>query len=228
MEEIITSKAVSADGSETVEIIEVVEKPTSDARRLVVSFDPKKAVLILVVLAAAAALYFGKGLVVAAVVYGKPIGRVEVIKLLERQSGKAALTSLVNNRLIDHEAMAKGVSVSDNEIQEEIKKVETSLSAQGLSLEAALAGENMTRQDLENQVMTRKKVEKILADKLTVSDGEVDAYIKDNGIKLEKGQEAEQKGAIKEQVVNQKLSSEAPQLLERLNAEAGIKYFVNY
>lgn len=233
MEKIIASEISSADGTATVEVVEIVETaelPAEQAApsRLVLSFDPKRVLLAVTILAGLAALYFGKGLLVAAVVNNKPIGRVEVIKALEKQSGKAALTSLVNNRLIDDAAAAKGIVISNDEVQAEIKKVEGTLSAQGMTLEAALQGENMTRADLEKQVVTRKKVERLLGDKIAVPESDYNAYVKENKITFEKGKEAEQQAQIKEQLVNAKLSVEAPKLLEQLAADAHIKYFVNF
>ncbi|MDP2649265.1 MAG: hypothetical protein Q8P10_00315, partial [bacterium] len=58
--------------------------------------------LIVVILAVGA--FFLKGLFVAALVNGEPITRVAIISELEKQGGKQALSSLVNQVLILQEA----------------------------------------------------------------------------------------------------------------------------
>ncbi len=213
--------------SEAAEKAQVHETAPAQ-KKMTVSLNPKVIVSIITALLIIAGIYYGKGLIVAASVDNQLIGRLEVIKELETRSGQAALKSMINQRLIDNEAKARGVSVSQDEVNAEIKTVEDGLVAQGMSLEAALAGESMTHADLEEQVIARKKVEKILGDRVTVADAEIDQYIKDNKMTLEKGKEAEQKEQLKQQVQNSKLSAEAPKLLEELTAKAKIKYFVNY
>ena len=48
-----------------------------------------------------------RGLFVVALVNGEPISRIEVIKALEKQGGKATLDSLVTKKLIAQEARSK-------------------------------------------------------------------------------------------------------------------------
>ncbi len=229
MEEIIITQTKAKETPEGIEIVEIIEKTEAPARRSVVlSFEPRRILLIVTIILALAALYFGKGLLVAAVVNNKPIGRAEVIKSLEKRSGKAALTAIINNRLIDDAAAAQGITVSNDDVQAEVAKIETGLKGQGMSLEAALEGEGMSRADLEEQILSRKKVEKLLGDRISVSDADVENSIKENKLTLEKGKEAEQKAQIKEQLAGLKLSSEAPKLLEELTAKANIRHFVNY
>ncbi len=229
MEEVIITQTKAEETPEGIEIVEIIEKTEVPTRRSVVlSFEPKRILLIVTIILALAALYFGKGLLVAAVVNNKPIGRAEVIKSLEKRSGKAALTAIINNRLIDDAAAAQGITVSNDEVQAEVAKIETGLKGQGMSLEAALEGEGMSRADLEEQILSRKKVEKLLGDRISVSDADVENSIKENKLTLEKGKEAEQKAQIKEQLAGLKLSSEAPKLLEELTAKANIRHFVNY
>lgn len=229
MEEVIITQTKAKETPEGIEIVEIIEKTEAPARRSVVlSFEPRRILLIVTIILALAALYFGKGLLVAAVVNNKPIGRAEVIKSLEKRSGKAALTAIINNRLIDDAAAAQGITVSNDDVQAEVAKIETGLKGQGMSLEAALEGEGMSRADLEEQILSRKKVEKLLGDRISVSDADVENSIKENKLTLEKGKEAEQKAQIKEQLAGLKLSSEAPKLLEELTAKANIRHFVNY
>jgi hypothetical protein len=172
--------------------------------------------------------YFVRNLVIVATVNGSPISRFEVIQKLEKASGKALLNSLITEKLVKAEAAAKNIVISDDEINGEIKKVEDEVSAQGTTLDQALAGQGMSRDDLRTEVVLRKEMEKLLGDKMTVTDQEVAQYIKDNKITVVKGDEAATNDQIKSELSSQKFSTEAQTLIAELKSKAKIQYFVNY
>lgn len=183
--------------------------------------------LILIVLAVIA--FFLKGLFVAALVNGEPITRIAIIKELEKQGGKQALSSLVNQVLILQEAKKKNVQVSQAEIDASIRKIEDSLKTQGQNLETALAQQGMTRQDLLMQLKLRNLVEKLLTDKIKVTGKEIADYIEKNKDTLPTNLTADEiKKSVEEQLKQQKLASASQSWLEELNKNAKINYFVNY
>jgi len=186
------------------------------------------AIIVVVVIALGALAYRLKGLVVAATVNGSPISRLAVIQELEKVSGKNTLEALINQKLIADEATKKNVAVGQDEIDTEIKNIDVQLTAQGQKLDQVLEAENMTRADLEKQIMTQKKLEKLLAEKTQVSEAEIDQYIKDNSIKIPEGQEATYKEQVKNQIEQEKLSSAASEFITSLRNAAKIKYFVEY
>lgn len=188
----------------------------------------KKALVIVGVIIIAAALYYFKGWMIAATVDGRPITRLRVIQLLEKKSGKQALDSIVTQTLIQNEAAAKGVTVSSDEIDQEIKKDEANITAQGGTFEAALQQSGMTMNDLRDQIKIQKELEKMIADKIQVSDQDVEQYIKDNKVTLPKGGEANAKNQIHDQLKQQKLSQAASQLIQDLKSKAKINYYVSY
>lgn len=172
--------------------------------------------------------YLLKGLVVAATVNGSPISRFAVIAELEKVSGKNALDAMITRKLISDAAREKGITVSADEISAEIKKISDNLAGQGQDLATALNGANMTEADLENQIISQKTMEKLVADKITVTGEEVAAYIKEYKVPVTKGKEVEVNSQIQEQLRQQKLSEEAGKLVDALRAAAKIRYFVNY
>ena len=184
--------------------------------------------LALIILAAAGSWHYVKGWLIAATINGRPVTRFEVVRLLEKRSGKQALDSIITKILIQNEAMAKGVSVSSDEVDQEVKKDEAGLATQGNTLEAALAQSGMTMADLRDQIETQKKLEKILGDKVQVSNADIDQYIKDNKITLPKENEADSRDQIRSQLQQQKLNQEAPKLIADLKSKAKIQYYVNY
>ena len=186
------------------------------------------AIVLVVLLVLAGLAYRYKSVFVAATVNGHPISRLSVIKEMEKQGGASTLDMLVNKKLIADEVKAKGVTVSQDEVNQEIKKYEDQFSTNGYTLDDALSAQNMTRADLEGQILIQKQIEKLLGDKVNVTDDEVQQYITDNKITLPEGQEDATKAQIKDELKQQKLSDGASQLLSDLRAKATVKRFVNY
>ncbi len=147
---------------------------------------------------------------------------------LEKQNGKQVLESLIVQRLIDDAAKQKGVVIADNEIEGEIKVINDQMTSAGTSLKDQLAQQGMTEDDLQKQLTTHLKIEKLLADKIQVSDQEVEAYIKDQKVTLTKGQEAEIRNQVKEQIKENKVQEQTGSLITELKNQAKVKYYVNY
>jgi hypothetical protein len=188
----------------------------------------KTVIIIAVVIILGILAYFAKGLFIAAMVDGSPISRLAIIRQLEKASGKSLLDALITEKLIQNEAKTKGIKVSDDEINGQISAIRDQLVTQGSTLEATLAAHNMTMEDLRREIILGKEEEKLLADKITVSDDEVAQYIKDNSLTIPKGQEATATAQIKDEIRNQKLSTAGNDLITTLKSQAKIRYFVNY
>lgn len=181
------------------------------------------------VILTAAALFFARGFFVAATVNGSPISRLAVIRELEKQGGKQALESLVDKNLIETELEKQKVTVSQEEIDGEIKKIEARVTTQGGTLDQALAMQGMTREKLIEQITVQKKLEKLLANKIVSTDAEVEAYLKDSKATLPKDVTMEDfRRQISDQLMQQKFQQEAQKWVSDLTASANIKYYVNY
>ena len=210
-------------------------EPTSvESKPAYIHFKFKKPKLLIIAIVAAvllvfAALFFFKGLFVVAMVNGSPISRLAVIKELEKQGGKQTLDALVDQKLIETELNKQNISVTQEEVDEEIKKIEAQVTSQGGTLEAALAQQGMTEEKLREQITVQKKLEKLLADKVMVSDVEIDTYIKDNKAIPPKDVKMEDfRKQVGEQLRGQKFQQEAQKWISDLKASAKIKYYVNY
>lgn len=199
-----------------------------DVEKKSIKISMKTAIIIVVIIALGVLAYVYKGLFIAATVNGSPIGRLTIIQKLEKASGKSLLDSLITEKLIQDEASAKKIVVSNEEISGEIKKIEDQVTAQGGTLDAALAAQGMSMDDLKKRIILQKEMEKLLADKINVTDQEVAQYIKDNQVSVPKGQEATINDQIKSELSSQKLNNEAQSLITDLKSKAKIQYFVNY
>jgi len=200
----------------------------ADKKSIKIKISIKTVIIIVVIIALGVLAYVYKGLFIVATVNGSPISRLAIIQELEKASGKNLLDSLIIEKLVQNEANAKKIIVSNDEINEEIKKIEDQIVAQGATLDAALASQGMSMEDLKKQIIFQKEVEKLVADKINVTDEEVAQYIKDNEISIPKEQEATTTAQIKDELRNQKLSTESNALIATLKSQAKIRYFVNY
>ena len=193
------------------------------------SFDKKKAILTAAVLGVAALGYLGRGLFVVALVNGTPISRLAVVRELEKQGGSETLDNLVVKSLIFQEARKKGVTVSQQELDQELSRINDIVSKQGMTLDEALALQNQSKNDLIEQIKLQKTVERILADKIAVTEEEVNDYFDKNKELFDDGAKLEDvSGEIRNQLAQTKLSSAYQSWITDLKASASINYFVTF
>jgi len=198
-------------------------------KQIKVAISTKTAVCVAVVIVILAIGWYFKGVFIAATVDGSPIWRLSVIGETEKQSGKTVLEGLIAKKLVDEEETNKGVTLTADEINAAIKKIEDQVVAQGGTLADALSKQNMTMNDFRNSVIEQEKLKKLLGDKLAVSDEDVTKYIKDNKISVPEGTSASTFSAqVKDYLVQQKIGTEANALVETLKTKAHVSTFVSY
>ncbi len=174
-------------------------------------------------------LYYFKGLFIAAVVNGQPISRLSVVEQLEQTKGKQTLNGLVTKALILQEADKRHISVSDKDTDQEISKIQKNVASQGENLDQLLTAQGLTQAEFRDQVKTQKIVEKMFAKDITVSNSEIDQFIKQNQQTLPPGQsQATLREGAKLQIQQKKLSDKFQALIADLKNKAKITYFVNY
>ena len=144
---------------------------------------------------------------------------MQVVSELEKIYGKRVLESLVTQKLIDNEAKARGIVISPNDVDTEVKDLETQLKAQGLTLDQALAEQGITLDYLKKQIAVQKELKNMLADQIQVSEDDINQFITENKITIPEGEEENFKTQIKNQIEQEKLSTAANALLESLKAK---------
>ena len=183
--------------------------------------------LAIVVLAVLAFAF--KGLFVAAVVNGQPISRLAVIQQLEQQNGKQALDSLVTQTLIFDEAKKQKVTVSQSDVDADLKRINDALKAQGQTLDTALAARGLSKNDLIQQITLQKLVEKMVGKNVKVTDDDVAKYIDTNKDNLPQDLSEDQlKAQVKQQLQQQQLQEKTQTFVANLQKKAKISYFVGY
>jgi hypothetical protein len=87
----------------------------------------------------------------------------------------------------------------------------------------------MTEADLREQLLLQKQLEKILGDKIEVTDEDVAQYMEQGEGAAPAGMsEAEFKDQIREQLKGQKFNIEAGKWVVAAKAEASISYYAGY
>lgn len=212
---------------------EVVENFTQDEPQEQRSFSlriRKSYIVFLLILAAVIGiLYYFKGLFIVATVNGQPITRLAVIGELEKRGGNQAVDSLITRELIQQEGKRQNVSVTEKEMDDEIKKLEESLGGKE-AFEQLLQLQGLSRSDLKEQVRMQKLVEKMLAGQIQVTEKEVDEYIEKNKETLLKNttDSASLKTNVTQQLKQQKLSEKLKPWLDSLKQKAKIRSFLSY
>ncbi len=197
-------------------------------RRFVKDETIALAIFVLIVIA----LFYFKSLFVAASVNGIPISRFSVINQLEKTAGKQTLDALVNKELILQEAKRRKVNISNQEIDQRIKQVDKSIKQQGGNLEQVLKTQGLSQEDFRDQVEVQLVAEKLFANKIIVSDKEIDQFIEQNKASLpqvsQAGETTQLRKTIKQQIFQNKLGQKVQELIANLKRSAKIDYFVSY
>jgi hypothetical protein len=185
----------------------------------------KKSIWPIIILLVALALWFLRSQIIVAMVNGKPITRFKLISELEKQGASQILDSLVTMELVNQAINEADIKVDDQEIADQMAEIEATLASQNQNLDDILAMQNLTREDIEKDIKLNLQVDKILADKIQVTDEEVMEYFETNKEIL--GEDAnfeEMKKDIEAQVIQEKRSAAQQEWLETLRSEANIRY----
>ena len=192
-------------------------------------FKSKKFLIFLLLIIIGGVLFYFKGLFVVATVNGQPVTRIGLIQELEKRNGKQMLSSLVTQILIQQEAQKQNISVTQEEIDNEVKRVEDGLKKQQQSLDAALSLQGLTKEDFMAQIKLQKLVEKILAKDIKVTDRELSDYIEKNKDSIPADLKPEEvTTSARQQLQQQKLGAKAQPWIQELQSRAKIQYFVTY
>lgn len=189
----------------------------------------KYIIAVIVILLFASLIYFARSLFIAAIVNGQPLGRIAVIRELEKQGGKKVLGAMIDKILIAQEAKKKNVTVNQKEIDEQIKKIEDNIKQQGLTLDQALQFQGITRKDLAGEIRTQLLLQKIVGTDVAITDKEIEDYLNTNKDRLPSGvDEKTLKKQATEQLKQQKLQQKIQDTLQKLREKAKIISFVKY
>lgn len=168
-------------------------------------------------------LYLGQKYLVAATVNGEMITRLALYTELEKQYGQQTLDGIITKTLVKQEAKNRSINVSNEDLDAEFKKIEERFTSQGQNLDEVLKTQGYTKEDLREQVELQLLVEKMVADKIQVTDDEITKYITDNKQFLPTGTpEEDLKKDAQESLRQEKINQEGQTLIQELKSKAKI------
>lgn len=142
----------------------------------------KQAIYIAIGVIAASALFlllsFGQNDKVASV-NGKEISKDDLYAEMLKTSGPETLDLMISDEIIRQETEKEDISVTDEEIAAEIAVYEEEYGG-AEQLEAALAENGMTIEDLKEEVQTYVKIEKLIGPNIEITDEQIKAYFEEN------------------------------------------------
>lgn len=175
------------------------------------------------------AIFVLKSFLIVATVNGEPITRYEIIKALEEQAGQQTLDSLITKKLILQEAKNNNIVASQEDKDAEIKKIEDSLKEQSTTLDDALAAQGMTRNDLLEDIRLQILVQKLVENRIELTDEEVSKYVEENeSFFLEELSAEDRIEQAKEQLMQQKIQLETQVLIGDLQKNANTVFYITY
>lgn len=151
----------------------------------------------------------------------KPITRYEVNQALYSQGGKTVVDNLVTERLVNSEIARTGTNVSPAEVDDRVGVVKTNFGTDQ-EFQKALSDRGLTMDEVKKQIKMQIGMEKILADKATVSAEEVTKFISEMGTLMTASDAAGQKVEAEKILKNQKLQAEITTWIESLRSKAKI------
>ncbi len=161
-----------------------------------------------------------KGLVLAAVVNGKPIFSWQLNNTMRTRYGQQTLEGMIGESLIASEARKSGVLITDADIQTKQKEILLSLGAE-VNLADFLKFQGLTEADFNQQLKVQLTVEKLLTRDLTIMEADIDNYIATNRALLTATEPAllreEARKAIIGNTVSEKLQSWFLELRQKSN-----------
>lgn len=215
----VVKKAVESKSSPVVSTMAM-------PKQIMPKLESKKLFKPLVVLLLLALVYLLKDEVIVASVNGQPVTRFALIRTLEQQSASTALENMTLKLLVEQELKKAGVKVSDEEMDAEIAKIEEQLTAQGQNLDDLLEAQGLKRAEVKEQLALSKGLEKLLADKVSVSDEEIQAYFDENKEMMGDDVVFEDiKEDIRTQLQQEKLVAEQQKWFAEIKKSAKINYY---
>ena len=192
---------------------------------------PKKIFVFgLVVLLVLGLIYFSAKFFLVASVNGELIGRMSVVKELEKQSGKKTLDVIILKTLISQEAKKRKVIISQKDIDAEIQKIEVNITYQGSTLDQLLRQQGMSKNDLTEELKIQLLVTRMAGTNINVTDKEIDDYLasQKNQLSLTQSTQELTRDQAKTAVTQQKLQQKIQTFVTDLKAKAKINYFIKY
>lgn len=184
-----------------------------------------KIAVVILVIGLIALFVSNKGLLVAAIVDGKPIFRWDLNNVLVSRFGTQTLEGMISERLISQEAAKAGVTVTQAELDTKTKALVDSLGG-GMNIDQLLQYQGMSRADFDSQLRLQMTVEKLLGKDIAITDADITSYIATASATLTASGEAAMKEEARQAILSQKINEKLQPWFTALKAKANILRFL--
>lgn len=186
-----------------------------------------KIIVLTIFVALAILAYVYRDLFVAATVNGEPITRWSVVTTAEESAGPQVLDNLISQKIIEQEAKERGITATNEDLEEAYQELSQDLETQGVSIENLMNENNVSREEvyenLRPQVLQEKLIE---SEGIAITDEEVDSFLQENEDLLP--DEPQEQEATRENIRQSLRNQKVQEYMQRLRAEANVNYFVEY
>jgi len=188
-------------------------------------FNTKILYLIILLLAVSAVLLANKGLLVAAVVDGRPVWSWELNGVLVDRYGKQTLEGIISEKLIESEARKQGVVMTPAEVAAREEEIVKGLGG-GMSLEEILKIQGLSKSEFNRQIALQLTVQKLLGRDLVIAESDLDNYIATNRATLVATQEAALRSEARQAILDGYIGEKLQPWFNELKAKAKVLRFL--
>ncbi len=186
---------------------------------------PKSLIIGILVLLLLGLFVTNKGLLVAALINGKPIFRWDLTRALTSRFGQQTLESMINERLIADAARKAGVFVSQGEVDAKEQDIVKGLG-ENVKLEDLLKYQGMTKSDFDSQIRLQMTVQKILGKDIVLTDADINNFIATNGATLRATDPGKLKDEARQAILDKKIGEKLQPWFLELKQKANILKFL--
>ncbi len=170
---------------------------------------------------------WARNLIPVAIVDGQFVKRSQFTGLLVERAGRDVMQRIVISKFVNDEAKRRKIKVSKAEIQEQLDIIQKKLKSENATFEQYLTVQNLTLDQLTEELDLQLKVKKIFGPGLLVTTKEIDTYLLQNRIVKGKGAIYEsQKVDVYDAIYKQKIQNEFRKFIADRLKKAKIHYFI--
>lgn len=124
-----------------------------------------------------------KGLLLAAVVNGRPIFRWDLNRVMASRFGDQTLENMINEQLIAEAAKKSGITVTQQDIDDKENELVKTLG-DNVKLDDLLKYQGMSKSDFDDQIRLQLTVQRVLGKDITITDSDITNFIATSGSEL--------------------------------------------
>jgi foldase protein PrsA len=166
-------------------------------------------------------LFYFKNWFVVGWINNQPIFKHTYSKEVNRLAGQRALDTLMTKKLILQEARKQKITVTDEELNQELAAIEVIAQQQEMTLDELLSIQKLNRSELMAEIRIQKLLEKMVGG-VEVTEEEVQNYWEESKDFYPDQTFAEAQGQISAQLKQQKLSESIQAFISSLQEQAKV------